>query len=85
MESAGTSMTRVAEAQAQLAKELAGVHESLDGISRSVDTLGGAQRMSDRVLAGAAAIGAGLVLLATLGALLVVRAARGGQGRSGSA
>jgi hypothetical protein len=84
LEAAAGTLARVAEAQAKVSAELAGVHESLDRISTSVDTLSGAREVANRSLLWLAGIAAGTVALATLGALVVVRAARGGQGRSGS-
>lgn len=84
LEAAAGTLSRVAEAQAKVSAELAGVHESLDRISTSVDTLSGAREVANRSLLWLAGIAAGTVVLATLGALVVVRAARGGQGRSGS-
>ena len=85
LEAAGSSMAKVAQAQERLSSELRGVHQALDSISASVDGLGAARDVANRTLAWAAAIAAGTVVLATLGALLVVRSARRGQGRSGSA
>ena len=84
LESAGGSIVKVAQSQERLSNELAGVHASLDRISASVDSLGGAREVADRTIAWAAAIAAGTVVLGTLGGLVVVRAARRGQGRSGS-
>lgn len=85
LETAGGSMAKVAQAQERLSNELAGVRASLERISASVDSLGGAREVADRTIAWGAAIAAGTVVLATLGGLVVVRAARRGQGRSGSA